>query len=86
MRIFLDTSALAKRYVKERGSGTVAKHCTAASEIVVSIICFAELLSAFNRIRRDGALTPAQYTELKRDITADLGEALGACPSNHTHA
>ena len=76
MRTFLDTSALAKRYIKERGSEMVSRHCAAASEIVVSIICVAELLSAFNRIRRDGALTRAQYEQLKRDMTEDLGEAL----------
>lgn len=76
MRTFLDTSALAKRYISERGSEAVARHCADATEIIVSIICVAELLSAFNRIRRDGALTPAQYEKLKRDMSADLGEAL----------
>ena len=75
MRIFLDTSAFAKRYVAENGSDTVRAMCGEADTLAVSVICLPEILSTFNRLTRERRLTPAQYKKLKRDVFSDLGDA-----------
>ncbi|MBI4406131.1 MAG: type II toxin-antitoxin system VapC family toxin [Deltaproteobacteria bacterium] len=75
MRIFLDTSALAKRYVKESGSEKVHSKCQKAREIVLSILCVPEMLSAFNRLRRQQALSIRQYDDLKTALSEDIAQA-----------
>ena len=75
MRIFLDSSALAKRYVAEAGTEQVLERCGEADEIVLSVIVLPELLSAFNRLRREGHLDLNGYTRLKDELTGDLAEA-----------
>ena len=75
MKIFLDTSAFAKRYVAENGSDTVRALCGEADTLAVSVICLPEILSTFNRLTRERRLTPAQYKKLKRDVFSDLGDA-----------
>ena len=75
MKIFLDTSAFAKRYVAENGSDTVRALCGEADTLAVSVICLPEILSTFNRLTRERRLTSAQYKKLKRDVFSDLGDA-----------
>lgn len=75
MRIFLDSSALAKRYIFEPGTEQVLRRCREADEIVLSALCVPELISAFNRLRREGKLTAARYRRLKGDLAADLEQA-----------
>ena len=72
MRSSFDSSALAKRYVREAGTETVLTKCSEASEIVLSVVCLTELLSAFNRLRREGVITRGQYSTLKADAIADF--------------
>ncbi len=75
MRLVLDSSALAKRYISEPGSDAVLAACRAANEIVLSVICVPEILSALNRLRRAGELSDADYLQLKQDFAADIDEA-----------
>lgn len=75
MRIFLDSSALAKRYVEEPGTERVLSLCRGADEIILSGLCVPELISGFNRLRREEKLSPARYRALKRDLAADVEEA-----------
>ena len=75
MRIFLDSSALAKRYVSEAGTEQVLRLCQEADEIVLSVLCVPELISGFNRLRREGKLSAARYHGLKEDIAADIEQA-----------
>lgn len=72
MRLFLDTSALTKRYVHEPGSEQLLEFCREADEIVLSYICAVELLSALNRRKREGVLTKASYVKIKRMFSEDL--------------
>lgn len=72
MRLFLDSSALAKRYVLEAGSGEVLQLCSEADEVVLSTICSVEILSALNRRKREGKLSASRYRGLKRDFGEDL--------------
>ncbi len=75
MKIFLDTSALAKRYVAEQGSEKLSALCQQANSLVVSVICLPELISTLSRLVREKKLTKAQYRKLKRDAMADLADA-----------
>ena len=74
MRLFLDSSALAKRYVDEPGTQRVLNLCHGADEIILSGLCVPELISGFNRLRREEKLTPARYRALKRQLAADIEE------------
>ncbi len=76
MRLVLDSSALAKRYISEPGSRAVMAACQAADEIVLSVVCVPEILSALNRLRRAGELSDTDYLRLKQDFAADIDEAV----------
>ena len=52
MKVFLDTSAFAKRYVGENGSDKVAVLCQRADSLIVSVMCLPELISALSRLVR----------------------------------
>lgn len=75
MRVFLDTSACAKRYVDETGSDKVLALCQAADSLVVSVICLPELISALARLVREKRLDRGQYQQLKTQVMADLADA-----------
>ena len=74
MRLFLDTSALAKRYVAERGSEKVAALCAEADRLVVSVICLPELVSTLSRLVRERRLSRIEYRRLKAGVVADLAD------------
>ena len=75
MRLFLDSSALAKRYVAEPGSDLLLARSQQAAEVLISVLCAPELISGFNRLRREGRLSTSQYGKLKRELAADAREA-----------
>ena len=75
MKVFLDTSALAKRYIAEPGSDKVMALCQQADSLVVSVICLPELISTFSRLVREKKLAKADYRKLKADAMADLADA-----------
>jgi uncharacterized protein len=72
VKVFLDTSAFAKRYVAERGSDKVMAMCLKADSLVVSVICLPELISTLSRLVREKKLTKADYQKLKGEAMADL--------------
>ena len=74
MRVFLDTSAFAKRYVSESGSEKVMALCTQAESLAVSVICLPELISTLARLVREKRITKASYLKLKSDAIADLAD------------
>ena len=74
MKVFLDTSAFAKRYVAEQGSEKVLATCQQADSLVVSVICLPELVSTLSRLVREKKLTKAAYLKLKGDAMADLAD------------
>lgn len=74
MKVFLDTSAFAKRYVAEQGSDKVIALCQQADSLVVSVICFPELISTLSRLLREKKLAKADYRKLKGDAMADLAD------------
>ena len=74
MKVFLDTSAFAKRYVAEPGSDKVVALCQKADSLVVSVICLPELISTLSRLVREKKLAKADYPRLKGDVIADLAD------------
>lgn len=75
MRLFADSSALAKRYIPEPGRDIVLARCAAADEVIISFLAPIEVVSAFNRLRRAGRLSDEQYDELKLKLTTDVQHA-----------
>ncbi len=75
MRVFLDTSALAKRYVKERGSNHVDRLCREAESLTLSVVCIPEMISTLHRLLRERRLTRQEYENLKASFLADAADA-----------
>ncbi|MBI2959242.1 MAG: type II toxin-antitoxin system VapC family toxin [Betaproteobacteria bacterium] len=76
MRVFFDSSALAKRYVDELGTAEVLAWCEKATELALSVIAIPELISAFCRLRRERKLSAGQYQRVKGELMADIADAL----------
>lgn len=74
MKVFLDTSAFAKRYVAENGSEKVSALCQAADSLIVCVICLPELISTLCRLVREKKLAKDDYRKLKADVIADLAD------------
>jgi len=75
MKLFLDSSALAKRFIDEPGSQRVEDLCANASALGLSVICVPEIISALSRRKRERTLTPRQYTQIKRRLLEDVRDA-----------
>ena len=75
MKTYLDSSSFAKRFIDEPGSDKVEAACAQASDLGLSVICVPEIVSALNRRRREGTLTPGQYREVKRRLLEDVRDA-----------
>jgi hypothetical protein len=78
MRTFFDSSGLAKRYIKERGSEKVEEILSRASEVAVSLIGPPEIVSALCRLRRQKAISIIQYALAKKKLFEDI-EDISIC-------
>jgi uncharacterized protein len=74
VKVFLDTSAFAKRYVAEPGSDKVLAVCQQADSLIVSVICLPELISTLSRLVREKKLANAAYRKLKGEAMVDLAD------------
>jgi predicted nucleic acid-binding protein len=75
VKLFLDTSALAKRYIAEPGTDKVLKLCRGATQLAVSVICLPEMISTLSRLVRERQLSVAKYQALKSKLLGDLADA-----------
>lgn len=75
MNVFLDSSALAKRYVQEPGSDRLEEILSSASSLGVSVICLSEVVSALCRRRRERKLSRQQYLKAKQALLEDIEDA-----------
>ena len=75
MKIYLDSSALAKRFVNEDGSDAVEALCAQADALGLSVICVPEIVSALNRRLRERLLTPTLYRQAKQRLLDDVRDA-----------
>ena len=81
MRIFLDTSALAKRYVQEPGSGELSELLTSiTSEIFISTLAFVEFASAMGRKLRNKEIAKARVGEAIKELEEDWYKVFAKIP------
>lgn len=71
MMLYVDTSALIKRYVEEDGSGRVNELWDGSAGIATSVVAFAEMIAALNRKRRESVLSTAEYTRTAAAFKSD---------------
>lgn len=79
---YLDTSALVKRFVTEKGSDRVARMVLTGGPVATSKIAYAEVFAAFARRHRERALSRRAYAAALRNfrrewdayIRVDLGD------------
>jgi predicted nucleic acid-binding protein len=72
MKIFLDSSALAKRYIQESGSDKLDNILAEATQAAISLIAPAEIISALSRLRRESLLSPGRYGQIKNALLGDI--------------
>jgi uncharacterized protein len=75
LNVFLDSSALAKRYIEEKGSDRVEAILSSASGLAVSVLCVPEIVSALCRRRRERKLSTEEYRNAKASVLSDLDDA-----------
>ena len=72
MKIFLDTSALAKRYVQEPGSEELEElFSSVATEVFVSTLAFVEFAAAMGRKLRSKEIAKASARKAIRELEKD---------------
>ncbi|MBI2340156.1 MAG: type II toxin-antitoxin system VapC family toxin [Deltaproteobacteria bacterium] len=71
MILYLDTSALVKKYVLEPGSGKVIDLWRETEGIAVSKVGYAEVMAAFHRKKREGGLTGRLFSRTARSFKND---------------
>lgn len=63
MILYLDTSALVKLYVRERGSAQVRRHVNEAGVVATSVVAYAEARAAFARLLRERPASGNRHRE-----------------------
>jgi len=76
MKTFFDSSAFAKRYIKEEGSDEVDRICGDTSSLALSIICIPEIISALNRRVREKNITKKQYSTAKSHFLLEINDSV----------
>ena len=67
---YLDTSALIKRFVAEKGSPRV-QQIIRRGPVATATIAYAEVFAGLNRKHRDGDLAKARYALISRQFESD---------------
>lgn len=75
MRLIVDSSSFAKRYIQETGSDKLDEFLQQASELAICVILIPELISALNRRLREKTLTNRDYRKAKKLLLDDVGDA-----------
>jgi uncharacterized protein len=75
MRLAVDSSALAKRYIQEWGSNRLDDILVHASDLGLCILIVPELISGLNRRLREGALNKKEYRKAKTQVLEDVHDA-----------
>lgn len=75
MKLAVDSSAFAKRYIQEHGSEQLDDLLRNASELAMSILLVPEIVSALNRRVREGALDMKNYRMVKTHLLNDVRDA-----------
>ena len=72
MKVFLDTSALAKRYIQEPGSEELEElFLSSASDVIVSTLALPEFAAALGRKMRDREIGKRAGTKAMKELEQD---------------
>ena len=75
MKLAIDSSSFAKRYVQEVGSDKLDRFLESASELAFCVILVPEIVSGLNRRLREQVLTIADYRAVKKQLLNDVRDA-----------
>jgi uncharacterized protein len=76
VKIFFDSSAWAKRYLREPNTDRVLQLCELADQLVLSAIVLPEVVSAFCRLHREEKISDDVYKAIKQSLLADIEDAI----------
>jgi predicted nucleic acid-binding protein len=71
MILYLDTSALLKKYFKESGSAEVISEWKKADAIATSMVAYAETMAAVLRKKAETEVAPSLFKKILRDFGKD---------------
>ena len=71
MILYLDTSALVRLYVEERGTATMTAAVERASSVATARVTYTEARATFARLERAGAITRPERRRLARNLDDD---------------
>jgi predicted nucleic acid-binding protein len=95
MILYLDTSALLKRYFRETGSKEIIDSWKAANEIVSSSVAYAETMASFHRKRRETRISTKTFASvldsfqrdwesfIRIEVTDDLNESINGITATY---
>ena len=75
MKLLVDSSAFAKRYIQEHGSEEIDVLLQRASELALCVILLPEIISGLNRRLRENTLSVSDYQKVKNSLLEDVGDA-----------
>ena len=75
MKLVVDSSAFAKRYIQEEGSEDIDLFLQRASDLALCIILVPEIISGLNRRLREGFLSKRDYRKAKMQLLEDVHDA-----------
>ncbi len=75
MKVLVDSSALAKRYVLEEGSEILDRILQSASQLALCIMLVPEIISGLNRRMREQILLTSDYRKVKKQLLEDVRDA-----------
>lgn len=75
MKLAVDSSSFAKRYVQEIGSEELEHFLENASELAFSVVLVPEIISGLNRRLRENILTLVGYRAVKKQLLDDVSDA-----------
>ncbi len=75
MKLVVDSSAFAKRYVKEEGSEDIDLFLQRAADLALCIILVPEIISGLNRRLREGVLSKRDYGKARTQLLEDVHDA-----------
>jgi len=75
MKLFVDSSSFAKRYIQEIGSNKIDDLLQDASDLALSVILVPEIISGLNRRLRESSITDNDYRKAKNQLLDDVRDA-----------
>ena len=76
MKLSVDSSAFAKRYVLENGSETIDDLLQKASQLALCTILVPEIISGLNRRLREKNLSLHDYRKVKKQLLEDIHDSV----------